>query len=55
LTDEFALADWDKFQDPRDGLKNEIRRAKTTLSDAFLNEWRFNVNKVPPQEDFVKE
>jgi hypothetical protein len=38
LTDEFALADWDKFQDPRDGLKNESIRAIMMLSDAFLNE-----------------
>jgi hypothetical protein len=55
LTDDEALAGCDKFQDPRDGLKKESRRAKTKLKEAFFEVRRFNLNNVPPVEDFVKE
>jgi hypothetical protein len=43
------------FQDPRDGLKKDSRRAKTRLKEAFFEVRRFNLNNVPPVEDFVKE
>ncbi len=50
-----ALAGCARFQEPKEGLKKDSRRAKTRLKEAFFEVRRFNLNNVPPVEDFVKE
>jgi hypothetical protein len=52
---EAAVAGSGTFQEPREGLKKESTRAKTTLSDAFLKATWLDLNNVPPKEVLPKD
>jgi hypothetical protein len=47
---EAALAGWEKFHEPSEGLRRANNIAKTTPTEMFLAVLMANPNKVPPEE-----